>query len=101
MKHKPAAGREIEAITKGIVFRDPPPIARQRSSKYGDEAVAEFLRKIAWRKGDWAVFRTGVTKQTAYVYASRYKKAFPHSEWVARKDKTGSKYTLYARVLYV
>lgn len=96
---KTGIDREIDQQTAGIVFRDPPAIKRPRKSQT-DEEVADFLRKIAWRKGDWAVFRTGMNKATAYTKASRYRKQFPHSEWVARPGR-GSTYTLYARVLYI
>lgn len=90
---------DTDDILKGIVFRDPPPIKRKRKTTGLDEVQA-FLTKIAWRKGEWAVYASGINKATAYTKASQYRKAFPHSEWTARPGR-GTTYTLYARVLYV
>lgn len=75
-----------------------PPETRGRPSVESD--VADFLREIAWRKGEWAIYREGMRPSTAYVYVSRFHKRFPHAEFTARKQDDGTA-TLYARVLYV
>lgn len=93
------ASAETSNPTEGIVFRDPPPIKRGRKSPTTVDAQ-DFLRKIAFRKGEWAVYRTGVNKATAYTMTSKLRKEFPHSEWVARPGR-GKTYTVYARVLYI
>lgn len=81
-----------------IEFREPP--MRSQASGTLAQQAAEFVRAIAYRPGEWAVFRTGMVAGNAYATASQYRKRFPHTEWVARRDTDGL-FTLFARVLYV
>lgn len=79
-----------------IRFVDTLPSSRRTSSN----ALADFLREIAHRSGEWAVWREGLAPTTAYVYANRYRKQHTHAEFAARKQPDGS-CTIYARVLHV
>lgn len=88
----------IVEILDGIEFRDPPPLPRTPEETHDN--VQDFLRKIAWRPGDWAVFRSGLGPATANIRAATFKKHYPNSEWVVRPDGDGT-CTLYARVLYI
>lgn len=89
----------IAEILDGIEFRDPPPVPPSAEETH-QLPVEDFLRKIAWRPGEWAVFRSGLGPATANIRAATYKKHHPNSEWVVRPDDDGTS-TLYARVLYV
>lgn len=83
-----------------IEFREPPPPLRVKAAGSWKARAAEFTRAIAYRRGEWAVFRTGLNQGLAHAYASDYRKKFPHTEWVARREADGT-YSLFARVLYV
>lgn len=84
-----------------IEFRDPPPAPKRPDVEITRGGkVADFLREIAFRKGEWAVYRSGLTPNAASSYVSIYRKKFPHSEWVARRDLDGM-YTVFVRVLYI
>lgn len=88
-----------------IEFREPPPPQRKPRTPADPKQpergkVADFVREIAWRKGEWAVYRSGLNSNSASAYVSIYRKKFPHTEWVARLDHDGL-YTVFVRVLHV
>lgn len=62
--------------------------------------TADFLREIAYRPGEWAVYRTGLSRAYAHSVASLNRRMHPHSEWMVRPADDGT-HTVYARVLCV
>ena len=77
-----------------IVFRTPPEPNRQgRPSQ-----VINFLKAIASRPNDWAVYRESMGRDQAHALASQNRRRHKGSEWTARQHEDGS-YTVYARVV--
>jgi len=80
-----------------IEFRNPPSTTSRIPGTLAHQA-AEFVRVISSRPGEWAVFRTGMVAGNAYATASQYRKRFPETEWIARRD-LDDQFSLFVRVL--
>jgi hypothetical protein len=77
-----------------IVFRTPPAPNRQgRPSQ-----VINFLKVIADRPNEWAVYREGMKRDQAHALASQNRRRHKGSEWTARQHEDGL-YTVYAKVV--
>lgn len=84
-----------------IEFRQPPQTAgRPQDGKTWKDYTAEFVNALAWHRGEWAVFRTGLKPSSAYAHAAMLRKQYPNAEWVARRD-VDETHTVFVRVLYV
>lgn len=84
---------EAPINTRNVEFRDPP------EQKFTRGAVQDFINSIAWKRGEWAVYRSNVNRGTAYASVAKYRKRYPHTQWRAVKE--GENYTIFAKVIYV
>ena len=77
-------------MAKKTEFRQPPGPKNGRPFQ-----VANFVEELKKKPNDWAVYCTGNTVRTGHSKAQQYKKKYPGTEWVCRREKDG--YTVFGR----
>jgi hypothetical protein len=84
------ATKKRKTMTKKIEFRQPPGPMNGVPFQ-----VAEFVEGLKKRPKEWAVYCTGNIARTGHSKAQQYKKKYPGTEWVCRREKDG--YTVFGR----
>lgn len=59
--------------------------------------VASFVEKLKSHPGQFMVYSTNTNHRTAYSKQQQYKKRYPGTEWIVRREEAG--HTLFGRWL--
>jgi hypothetical protein len=68
-----------------------PPITKNGSPGQ----VKKFVEDLQRNPNEWAVYCTGNSAKTGHSKAQQYKKRYPGTEWLVRKEDNG--YTVFGR----
>ena len=77
-------------MAKKTEFRQPP--GPKNGSPF---QVANFGENLKERPNEWAVYCTGNIARTGHSKAQQYKKRYPGTEWIVRREEGG--YTVFGR----
>lgn len=73
-----------------VEWRNPP------ATKNGSPGqVAKFVDSLKSKPGEYAVYCRGNSAKTGHSKAQQYKKRYPGTEWLVRKEDDG--YTVFGR----
>lgn len=80
-------------MNEQIIEQRTPPIPRNGTPRQ----VASFVEKLKSSPGVFMVYSTNANHRTAYSKQQQYKKRYPGTEWIVRREEGG--HTLFGRWL--